>query len=115
MKKLAILASVVMIVTAPIMAQTRATDSPEEIRTSGRAANYGIEAPSTELVEGATATVEFSAETAKPSEEVSGRSAWESKQSNLNSGGAVPNSAGDKTSIDVDPLNKSPSSLPIIK
>jgi hypothetical protein len=36
MKKLAILASVVMIFTAPIMALSQATPSPDEIRLEGR-------------------------------------------------------------------------------
>jgi hypothetical protein len=95
MKKLAILASVVMIFTAPIMAQTPATAGQDEIRAIGHAADYVIEERSTELAEGARDTVEFPAETLKPSKEVSGGSTWESKQSNLNSAGAVPNSAGE--------------------
>jgi hypothetical protein len=41
MKKLAILASVVMIFTAPIMAQIPTTDTQEELPSGGLAADYG--------------------------------------------------------------------------
>jgi hypothetical protein len=136
MKKLAILASVVMIFTAPIMAQTPLTLTQEELPSGGLAPDYGffpdaedsqtpgqkeIEGRSTELVPetaptdvkpvldpAATYTVENPAGDLKQTEE-------ESEQPTLNSAAADVYRAGDKTSVNDTFFNNSPSLAPTIK
>jgi hypothetical protein len=125
MKKLAILASVVMIFTAPIMAQTAAKAAPEESRVRGTATVYGsgaypedsikreqkgIEGLSTELAPAPAATDLFlesdPAHTVgleAPEDSLSGLTE-NSQQRDLGGTGADFYRGREKTSIDADPF-----------